>query len=95
MSDTSTDAGFLTPAVVAYGLPVVIVMLIVVAVAIAFLVHDYRRYSRRIDKLDAAAAARRSAMGRHPAGRHRRQLSPPDDWPTAVIPPVAHRPRHP
>lgn len=84
----------LTPAIIAYGLPVVIVMLIVVVASIAFLVHDFRRFSRRMDKLDAAAAARRSAMGRHPAGRHR-QLSPPDDWPTAVIPPVAHRPRHP
>lgn len=84
----------LTPAIVAYGLPVVIVMLIVVVAAIVVLVLDYRRFSRRMDKLDAAATARRSAMGRHPAGRHRRPLS--DDWPTAVIPPVrTHRPRHP
>lgn len=85
----------LTPAIVAYGLPVVVVMCLVFVASIVVLVLDFRRFSRRMDKLDAAAAARRSAMGRHPAGRHRRQLSPPDDWPTAVIPPVAHRPRHP
>lgn len=85
----------LTPAIVAYGLPVVVVMCLVFVASIVVLVLDFRRYSRSVDKLDAAA--RRRSMNRHPAGRHGRQLFPTaDDRPTVQLPPVrGHRPRHP
>lgn len=93
MTEHDTNAyGMLTPAVAAYGLPIVIVMLLFIAACVAFVVYDFRRYSRQVDDL-----ARARAMRRHPAGRHRRHSLPPaDDRPTVQIPAVrSHRPRHP
>lgn len=59
----------LTPAVDAYGWPVVVLVLVVLALSLVALAVDFRRYARAWDR---HRAARHAAMRRHPAGRGRR-----------------------
>lgn len=58
----------LTPAVDAYGWPVVVLVLVVLALSLVALAVDFRRYARAWDR---HRAARHAAMHRHPAGRVR------------------------
>ena len=60
----------LTPAINAYGLPVVIVLLVFLLGGVVTLIADYRRWSgHRRTEVNAA-------VKRHPAGRHRAPAAP-------------------
>lgn len=73
----------LTPAVQAYGVPVVVVMIVFTLGMLVWLAVDFRRYSRQWE--------RAAAKHRHPASRHhgRHPYVGPDDRPTQALPPVS------
>lgn len=73
--------GILTPAVQAYGVPVLIVMAVFTLAMLVWLAVDYRNHSRQWER----AAAKR----RHPASRGRHPLIGPNERPTQALPPVS------
>ncbi|GMV27707.1 MAG: hypothetical protein AMXMBFR58_37380 [Phycisphaerae bacterium] len=86
----------LNPAIAAYGLPVVIVGLVVLVAAVVVLVVDYRRWTGH----ERAAAKRRHPAGRSATapiappqrGRHRAPIPRPLDDITTTAPIFRRRP---
>ncbi|AKI28635.1 hypothetical protein GMA5_21 [Gordonia phage GMA5] len=83
----------LTPAIEAYGLPTVILILAAIVACLVVLAVDFRRWSRTEGARRAERAVQRAeARRRHPAGRHRSTAF--SDAPTVQLPAVrSHRPR--